>query len=129
MPTICLIGNSHVANLKLGWPDVEPDFPDYSLVFFASDGLSMDVEISDGKPVAPNSHIRARMAMTSKTDGDIEPIYDAYVVCGLGLSSMRAIRTVSGTMAARKEAGLKTPATVEDMALGMEPPIRGAIAI
>lgn len=129
MPTICLIGNSHVANLKLGWPEVEPDFPDYSLVFFASDGLSMHVEISDGKLVAPESGIRARMAMTSKTDGDIAPIYDAYVVCGLGLSSLRAILTMSRTMAARRLAGLKTPATVEDIALGMEQLMRDAIAI
>jgi hypothetical protein len=98
-------------------------------VFFASDGLSMQVEVSDGMLVAPNCRIRERMAMTSKTDGDIAPRYDAYVVCGLGLSSIRAIRTVSPTMAARRDAGLKTPATVEDIARGMEPPLRGAIAI
>ena len=127
MPSICLIGNCHVANLKLGWPAIEADFAGFALTFFASDGLSLNVEIVDGRLVAPDPDIRARMALTSRSDGDIAPVYDAYVVCGLALSSMRALRTVKRTRAELREAGREASAAA--IAAGMEPTIRASIAI
>jgi hypothetical protein len=115
--------------MKMGAPEVQSEFPEYSLVYFASDGLSLKLEVSGGKLVAPESHIRGLLAMTSRGDGDIEPFYDAYVVCGLGLSSMRAVRTVSRTAAQWQIAGRTNPPTLEDIALGMEAPVRSSIAL
>ena len=127
MPSICLIGNCHVANLKLGWPAIEAEFPDFQLTFFASDGLSLSLEILEGKLVAPNVKIRERLALTSGIDGDIAPIYDAYVICGLALSSIRMIR--SAQQLAKQANGARRRATLDGMALDMEPPVRSSIAI
>ena len=49
MTTICLIGNSHVATLKLALPGVAPDFPGLDTIFFVSDGVSMELDVVSGK--------------------------------------------------------------------------------
>jgi hypothetical protein len=130
MTTICLIGNSHVANLKRALPEVAPAFPGIGTIFFASDGMSLETEVRDGKLVARTGTARGRMAMTSGTDGDIAPVYDAYVVCGLTLSSMRAIHTFGPTLQSLRDAGrLPKSMTAEDVAAGMVPAIRGSLAL
>lgn len=127
MPIVCLIGNSHVANLKKALPAVAPDFPGIETIFFASDGTSMELDIVSGKLAARAAHVRERMAMTSKTDGDIAPVYDAYVACGLTLSSMRAIRAFQR---ARKEAGPRPKAsTAEEIAEIMAPAVHASLAL
>ena len=78
MRKICLIGNSHLAVLKLGWPQIQAQFSSMELVFFAVAGLSLQLEIVGGKLVAPDERIRKRLAVTSERDGDIEPGYDAF---------------------------------------------------
>jgi hypothetical protein len=123
MTAVCLIGNSHVGALKLGWPEIEPQFPGFTLDFYASAGQSMQLEVRDGKLVPPTPEIRRRLAATSGKDGDIEAGYDAYVVCGLTLSSMRALHAYDAKFAALRHAG------VEDFARAMEPALRGAIAV
>lgn len=129
MTTVCLIGNSHVANLKLALPHVQPDFPNVSAVFFASAGESMELEVSGAKLVATEDYVRGRMAVSSGTDGDIAPIYDAYVVCGLTLSSMRAIRTFRASLDAWRAAGRAAEMIADDVAKGMDAPIRKSIAM
>jgi len=128
MPTVCLIGNSHVANLKLAWPFVEAEFPGVRTVFFASDGTTMELDVVSGKLAARADYVRERMATTSGTSGDIEPIYDAYVVCGLTLSSMRTINTYSATMQRLRAAGRATSASADDIAHGMAPQVVGSLA-
>lgn len=123
MTTVCLIGNSHVGALKLGWPEIEAQFPGFTLDFYASAGQSMQLEVRDGKLVPPTPEIRKRLAATSGKDGDIEAGYDAYVVCGLTLSSMRALHAYNANFAASGKAG------VQDFARAMEPALRGAIAV
>ena len=122
MPAICLIGNSHVGALKLGWPDIEVQFPGFVLDFYASAGQSLELEVKDGKLV-PSEQIRKRLAATSGKNGDIEAGYDAYVVCGLTLSAMRALHAYSTKFRELRQGG------VEDFALAMEPALRGAIAV
>lgn len=92
MTSVCLIGNSHVGALKLGWPLIEADFPGMDLDFYASAGASLDLVVSGGHIEPASEGVRARLAYTSGKSGDIEPGYDAYVVCGLLLSSLRAGR-------------------------------------
>ncbi|HWA89331.1 MAG TPA: hypothetical protein VG889_04810 [Rhizomicrobium sp.] len=129
MITVCLIGNSHVANLKKALPSVAPDFPGIETAFFASEGVSMELDIVDGKLRGRAQHVRDRMAMTSGTDGDIAPIYDAYVACGLTLSSMRAIRAFHKMLKDSEPAVRKKRFTPEEVAEIMAPAIRGSLAI
>jgi hypothetical protein len=128
MIKVCLIGNSHVGTLKYGVPEVQPEFPQVSLTFFASAGTSMDLVVKDGRLCATTSGIRQRMAMTSQTDGDIAPIYDAYIVCGLTLSSFRSLRTVRPTVEALREAGRHRDVKTEDIADGMLDAVLGSMA-
>jgi hypothetical protein len=129
MTAVCLIGNSHVGALKLGWPDIEAEFPGFTLDFYASAGQSMDLEVRDGKLVPATPEIRRRLAATSGKDGDIEAGYDAYVVCGLTLSAMRALNAYDAKFTELRQAGLHKTAMPEDFALAMEPALRGAIAV
>jgi hypothetical protein len=129
MSTVCLIGNSHVANLKKALPAVAPEFPDVVPTFFASEGVSMELDIVGGKLRGRADHVRERMAMTSGTDGDIAPVYDAYVLCGLTLSSMRAIRASRATMKTLHAAGGKSAVTAEAVAEGMVEAICQSLAI
>lgn len=129
MTKVCLIGNSHVGALKLGWPQIQAQFPGIELVFFASAGLSITFEVLDGKLVCPDPRARHRMAVTSEREGDIEPNYDAYVLCGLALSSMRAFRAHSAKRMEFRAAGKALGSSVEDYVAAMEPAIRDTIAI
>jgi hypothetical protein len=123
MTSVCLIGNSHVGALKLGWPEIEAQFPGFALDFYASAGQSLQLEVRDGKLVPPTPEIRKRLAATSGKSGDIEAGYDAYMVCGLTLSSMRALHACNTKFIELRRAG------VEDFSLAMEPALRGAIAV
>lgn len=128
MTNVCLIGNSHVANLKLALPEVQPEFPDVRTTFFVSDGLSMELEVADGQLRGREEHVRRFMALSSGTDGDIAPVYDAYVICGLTLSSLRAIRTLRATLDALRAEGRARDARVEDIAQGMDATVRKSLA-
>lgn len=129
MIKVCLIGNSHVANLKKALPGVAPDFPDIETVFFASEGVSMELEIVDGKLRGRVQHVRDRMAMTSGTDGDIAPVHDAYVACGLTLSSMRAIRAFQRVLKELPPGERGKVFEAEEVAQIMAPAIRASLAI
>jgi hypothetical protein len=129
MTSICLIGNSHVGALKLGWPEIEAQFPGFLLDFYASAGQSMQLEVRGGKLVPATDAIRKRLAATSGTDGDIEATYDAYVVCGLTLSAMRAVHAYDAKFAELRRLARRDAVSVEDFAQAMEPALRGAIAV
>jgi hypothetical protein len=129
MTSICLIGNSHIGALKLGWPEIEAQFPGFLLDFYASAGQSMQLEVQGGKLVPATDAIRKRLAATSGKDGDIEATYDAYVVCGLTLSAMRAVHAYDARVAELRRLGRDEAAGVEDFAQAMEPVLRGAIAV
>jgi len=92
MASVCLIGNSHLAVLKLGWPDIQASFADVELDFYAAAGGSVAVAVSNGCLVPADDATRKRFAITSGKNGDIEPNYSAYVLCGLMLSAMTAAR-------------------------------------
>lgn len=92
MTSVCLLGNSHLAVLKLGWPQTEADFPGMTLDYYASAGDSLDLVVSGNHIEPANEGVRTRLAYTSGKSGNIEPDYDAYVVCGLLLSFVRAMR-------------------------------------
>lgn len=128
MPRVCLIGDSHLAALKLGWPRIQPQFPGMTLVFYAVPASLLHVEIVGGKLVAPEERIRKRLARTSEGDGDIGPDHDVYVLCGLELALMKALRGFFAKRAAARAAGAVYGNKVGDLALAMEPALRDTIA-
>jgi hypothetical protein len=129
MTSVCLIGNSHVGALKLGWPEIEAQFPGFTLDFYATAGQSMELEVHDGRLVPATEPVRKRLAVTSGKNGDIEAGYDAYVVCGLTLSAMRALHAYNTRFTELRQAGRHKTAGIEDFAPAMELALRGAIAV
>ena len=99
MTSVCLIGNSHLAVLKLGWPDIQSSFADMELDFYAAAGGSLELAVSNGCLVPADDTTRKRLAITSGKSGDIEPNYSAYVICGLMLSAMTAVRAFTRRLA------------------------------
>lgn len=128
MPRICLIGDSHLAALKRGWSRLQSQFPGMTLTFFAMEAGLLRLDVSGGKLVAPDERVRKRLANTSEGDGDIVPDYDAYVLCGLSLGSMKAFRAYLAERAGAREAGRAYGKTVEDIAQAMAPALRDTIA-
>jgi len=98
MTSVCLIGNSHLGALKLGWPSIEAEFPQMELDFYASAGDSLGFVVSGNRLEPATDAIRQRLAYTSEKSGDIEANYDAYVVCGLLLSFVRAMQSFRQTL-------------------------------
>lgn len=113
MTSICLLGNSHLAALKLGWPQIEADYPGMTLDCYASAGDSLDLVVSGNHIEPANEGVRARLAHTSGKSGDIEPGYDAYVVCGLLLSFVRAMRVYREKTAELRSSGMAPAAAKE----------------
>ena len=105
MTSICLIGNSHLGALKLGWPSIETEFPEMNLDFYASAGDSLELVVSGNRLEPATDSIRQRLAYTSQKNGDIEATYDAYVVCGLQLSFVRAMQAYRKTLAGLRKSG------------------------
>ena len=79
MTSVCLIGNSHLGALKLGWPSIAADFPEMELDFYASAGDSLAFSVSGNRLEPVTEDIRKRLAYTSQKTGDIEANYDAYL--------------------------------------------------
>ena len=97
---ICVIGNSHVASLKLGWDRVAAEFPGVELSFFAARGRRMSGLVAkNGKLVAGTESLAAAMAFVSGGVREVQAReYDAFILYGLlilprlALGSSRALR-------------------------------------
>lgn len=105
MTSVCLIGNSHLGALKLGWPSIVAEFSKMEQDFYASAGDSLELAVS-GNRLEPATHdVRQRLAYTSGKSGDIEANYDAYIVCGLLLSFARAMNAFRKTVSELRASG------------------------
>jgi hypothetical protein len=83
---ICVVGDSHLAALRLGWESLAPDFPQTEIVFFAGPGKSMEgLEVRDGQLAASSAALQGSLKMTSGGLTSIAADYDVYVVHGLEL--------------------------------------------
>lgn len=91
MPSVCLIGDSHLAALKMGWPSIEPGFPGAALHFYAGGGMSIPGLAVEGRAlVATTPKLRVQFERSSGGRHAIAPDHDAYVVVGYGLDSRAA---------------------------------------
>lgn len=93
MTKMCVIGNSHVAALKLGWEAIKNDVPDVEVTFFGAHRDSFDELVSHGRKLVPQSdNVRKSMAFTSGGHREIViDDYDVFVVHGLLLSFQRLV--------------------------------------
>jgi len=102
---ICIIGDSHVAALKAAAPDVLRAYPDREIAFFAAKtSLTGDAKVEGGALVAGSAALRKFWEATSGGLSRIEPVFDHYVVCGLGLK----IKAAMAAMLATGETGRDT---------------------
>jgi hypothetical protein len=86
--TICLIGDSNLAALKLGWDAVGHEYGDVAATFFGARIGRMQLRVSNGSLVAETDWLRTRFQITSGKS-EITNDYDCYLVCGLGFGAHR----------------------------------------
>lgn len=84
MMTICAIGDSHLAALKLGWEMIKADHPGIRLVFFGAPGMNLkSLAVSEASLVPTTERLRKLMKHTSGGLGVIAQSYDRFLVCGM----------------------------------------------
>jgi hypothetical protein len=95
---LCVIGNSHIAALKLGWDQLMSH--DHAVTkaiaptYFGAprDGLK-NIEIRDGRLVPTKAEIREQFLRMSDGRAEIDPAaYDGFLLVGLGVSMKRVLR-------------------------------------
>jgi hypothetical protein len=85
---ICIIGNSHVAALKLGWDQMRRDHPDASITFLAAPATEMEALFLDGKLLKAGTPSLERYLLLSSGSEAIEPgAFDAVVLHGMAFSN------------------------------------------
>jgi hypothetical protein len=84
---ICVLGNSHVACLKLAWDELRVDYPKTSLTFFADRQNGLAGLTPKGSALVPsNEALSAAIGYTSGGQTTVETEdYDVFLVCGLNL--------------------------------------------
>jgi hypothetical protein len=110
MSRICMIGDSHLAALKLAWSTLSAEFPDLTLDFFAAPGKTMDgLSVADGQLV-PGSHpLAGSLKLTSGGKTSIDGLYDRYVIHGLELGIAFALEISRKYRAERHATDWRTP--------------------
>jgi hypothetical protein len=83
---ICIMGDSHVTALKLGWPLIESEFANTEPTFFAGTNVEWrNVGVRDGQITPHSEALRNQFAASSNGHTQINAGFDAYAVNGLGL--------------------------------------------
>lgn len=81
---LCVIGNSHLAAMKLGWEQIRPQSGNHMVTFFGCAGSGVQgLTLKEGRLVSDLPKVSDSFKITSGGLSEIENIYDAYAVCGL----------------------------------------------
>ena len=91
MKTLCVIGNSHIAAIRLGWLAISHEYPDTEVIFFGAPGNKAEnMEIVGGRLAAKNEEA---VKWFKKFSGrsSISGQYDAYAICDLGIKIKLAL--------------------------------------
>lgn len=84
---VAVIGNSHLAAFKTGWPQIEAEFPDFELTFFgATRSLLRSLAQQRGALRTNDQKLRGYLTWTSGGLDHIPLDYSAYIVVGCELS-------------------------------------------
>jgi len=91
MIRLCLIGNSHLACMKLGWDAIRDRNVDVAPTWFAAGG-NFELKAESNCLVPITNRVKNSFAMTAGGETVIDPRrYDVFVLCGLLLSIRRAV--------------------------------------
>jgi hypothetical protein len=89
---VCVIGDSHVGALKLGWPRINDEFSNVAVTWFAATQTLYDgLEIAHEKLLATTHDLIEKFEVTSGGLHAIDPDYDLYLICGLKLAPQHAL--------------------------------------
>ncbi len=93
MKRICLIGDSHVAALKLGWDQIRGECPQARLTFFGSAGDTCERIKLKGRSLVPVADLVKENF--KRTSGGLESIelkhFDCFVLVALGFGPASAL--------------------------------------
>lgn len=88
MTGICVIGDSQIAMLRLGWDALRSEFDGVEVTFFGARYEIMEgLAFLDRSLIATTELLRRRFERSSGGKSEIEGNYDGYIVCGLGLNA------------------------------------------
>lgn len=83
MKMIAVIGNSHIAALKLGWDARRSDFAGVELRFFGTPADNIEnISVSEGRLVPRTPRVREDFVKISGGYDSIDANYDGYLICG-----------------------------------------------
>ncbi|MBB1248192.1 hypothetical protein [Rhizobium sp. G21] len=84
---IAIIGNSHIAALKMAWTEVSTEYGKHNITFFGHRGNRIaNLVLQDGMLVAEERSLRRGLKFTSGGIGRIDlKAFDAFVVHGIGV--------------------------------------------
>lgn len=85
---ICIIGNSHIAALKLGWDHVSKDYHGVDIRFYGSGGQSLkNIRLEERLIVPISKEVESNFQITSGFNSTINiDEYDRVVIVGSGLA-------------------------------------------
>jgi hypothetical protein len=114
---ICIFGDSHVAAFRAGWALIQNDFPDTELSFFAAGGTAMkEIVVANGCLVAEDARLKGFWETTSGGRARVEPVFDHYILYGLGLKIMSAIKLYMSAFRENRALYRKQPVEDEKLA-------------
>jgi hypothetical protein len=84
MMRVCIVGDSHIGALQLGWRALRDEFPGIEVTMFgAPRDLFAELAVSGGRLVPSGDQLREYFVRTSGGKTEIADDYDHYLVCGL----------------------------------------------
>jgi hypothetical protein len=93
---ICLIGNSHLAAVKLAWEEVQEQYPHIVLQMFGSHSASLrDTALDSGRIVPTTKQVHRNFKWTSQTNAIRLNKYDAFYIISAGFSPLPIFRLYS----------------------------------
>jgi hypothetical protein len=98
---LCLIGNSHLAAMKLGWDKLalmgDPLLAGVTVSYYgAPRDMLRNIEVRDGHLVPTNEATRSQFVTLSGHDRLNPANYDAFLLVGVGASIKRVLRLYRG---------------------------------
>jgi hypothetical protein len=89
----CVLGNSHIAALRIGWDQIGGDFPDVKLDFYGSPRERLrHTTVENGKLVATAENVADDLAKTGGSDKIDLSLYDFFCIVGCGANSRIVLR-------------------------------------
>jgi hypothetical protein len=89
---ICIIGNSHIACLKMGWDNLSSEYSDIAVDFYGARAQSLNRVHLEGRCVIPDDDGIARAFVLSSGQAYLDAdLYDFIFVVGAGLSLHRVV--------------------------------------